>query len=167
MNVVGRFLRCRKQSDNIKMMVICTVLIILVVWYMGTKYKAYSEMINTPRTLTVQSYKEILNPYDIENLRNLDKVTGVRLLNEEGEETTIKEEVAVVEVALSSLGRQGKYALKMQDIGWILIDTGVLMQIQEMEQTFYLELKYCLVIIFLLAFITRLYYKLENKNIRE
>lgn len=167
MSVVKKFLRRRKQSDNVKMMMICTVLIILVLAYIIEKYNAYSELINTPCTLTAYSYKEIINPYDIENLKNLDKVTDVRLLNETGEVTTIKEEVAMVEVTLSRLGRQGKYALKIQDIGWMLADTGVLMQIREMEQRFYVELKYSLVIIFLLAFITRLYYKLENKNIRE
>lgn len=167
MSVVKKFLRRRKQSDNVKMMLICTVLIILVLAYIIEKYNAYSELINTPCTLTVHSYKEIINPYDIENLKILDKVTDVRLLNETGEVTTIKEEVAMVEVTLSRLGRKGKYALKIQDIGWMLADTGVLMQIQEMEQRFYVELKYSLVIIFLLAFIIRLYYKLENKNIRE
>ncbi|MBQ3060892.1 MAG: hypothetical protein IJD02_00455 [Lachnospiraceae bacterium] len=166
MNVVKRFLKRRKQSDNIKMICICILIIIILGTYIVGKYNEYSELIHKPYTLTLRSYKEIINPYDIENLKGLDNVTGVRLINEAGEETTIKEEAMMVEVTLSELGRQGKYAMKMQEMGWMLIDNYIVEQIHVTEENFYLELKYCVAIIFLLGFILRLYVKLENLHLK-
>ena len=166
MNVVKRFLRRRKQSDNIKMIGVCALLIVFVLVYIVGKYNAYSELIHKPYTLTVRSYKEIINPYDIENIRELDNVTNVRMLNEVGEETTIKEEIMMVEVTMSKLGRQGKYAMKIQDIGWMILDTQIIEQIRVTEENFYLELKYCVAIIFLLGFILRMYVKLEKFHLK-
>lgn len=166
MNVVKRFFSRRRQSDNIKMICVCILLIIFVMAYIIGKYNAYSELIHKPYTLTVRSYKEIINPYDIENLKGLDNVTGVRLINEAGEETTIKEEAMMVEVTLSELGRQGKYAMRMQEMGWMLIDNYIVEQIQVTEENFYLELKYCVAIVFLLGFILRLYVKLEKLHLK-